>query len=74
MLNTQMWFLIHFSTENNIPFKTPVDIIRHKKKHAELFQGNELHVPLISKTAAQPLKKSFRIWIGHLNKKKRHSY
>lgn len=54
--------------ENNVPFKTTVYIIRHKQKHAELFQGDELHVPLISETAAQPLEKSFGIWIGHLNK------
>ena len=48
------------------PLKTAINIIRHQQQHAELLQGNELHVSLISLTNLQPLKQCFRIHVSHI--------
>lgn len=50
----------------DLPFKTTIDIIGHEEKHAQLLQGDELHIPLITQAAAQPLQKSLRVWVSHL--------
>lgn len=46
-------------------FKAAIDIIRHKQQHAELFQGNKLHVPLIPLSHLQPFQQCIWIYISH---------
>jgi len=58
-------------TGRSSPFKAAVDIVGHEEQHAELFQGNELHVPLIALAHAQPLEQGLRVHLGHLRTQQR---
>ena len=54
-----------------LPFKAAVYIVGHQEKHAELFEGHQLHVSLgqilLTKTHRQPFQKCFRIYFSHLS-------
>lgn len=57
-----------FSPEHkceNSRLKAAVHIVRHEQQHAELLQGNELHVTLIALAHLQPLKQGVRVHICH---------
>lgn len=47
------------------PFEAPVDIIGHEEQHAELLQGDELHVSLFALTHLQPFQQRLRIYVRH---------
>ena len=48
-----------------IHFEASVYIIGHEQEHAELFQGDELHVPLVAAAHLQPFQERLRIHVRH---------
>lgn len=49
----------------HLRFEAAVDIVWHKQQHAELLQGNELHIPLIALSHLQPLQQCVRVHVRH---------
>lgn len=49
----------------HLRFEAAVNIVWHKQQHAELLQGNELHIPLIALSHLQPLQQCVRVHVRH---------
>lgn len=50
---------------SHLRFEAAVDVVWHKQQHAELLQGNELHIPLIALSHLQPLQQCVRVHVRH---------
>lgn len=57
---------MHFRCDaERLPFKASVDVVGHKKHHAQLLECDELHIPLITLPHRKPFEQSFRVDISH---------
>lgn len=46
-------------------FKAPVDVVGHEQQHAQLLEGDELHVALLALPHLQPLQQRLGVHVSH---------
>ncbi len=50
---------------SDLRFEAAVNVVWHEQQHAELLQGDELHIPLITLSHLQPLQQCVRVHVRH---------